>query len=210
MDFHYSHTQQRHLSCLFRRCFLWVSDFTADQLFNANWSRWSFASFLCYFVVSLLFRYIFFPQTIISLSFKSLFICVRICRLWLWALVPGEGDVAARHLLQVVDRRRLATEAVVGVVVGHDGGGPQLAQLAVRTLQLQLDGLQLRVFAPVHWREEEEEEEAKKGGISIGCWCIGNFRNKQNLEPSWECCSQSTEIFPVLFLRRATCTKVIF
>lgn len=65
---------------------------------------------------------------------------------------PGEGDVAPRHLLQVVDGRRLAGEAVVGVVVGHDGGGTQLAQLAVGALQLQLDGLQLRVLAPVHWR----------------------------------------------------------
>lgn len=64
---------------------------------------------------------------------------------------PGEGDVSPRHLLQVVDGRRLAGEAVVGVVVGHDGGGAQLAQLAVGALQLQLDGLQLRVLAPVHW-----------------------------------------------------------
>lgn len=64
---------------------------------------------------------------------------------------PGEGDVSPRHLLQVVDGRRLAGEAVVGVVVGHDGGGTQLAQLAVGALQLQLDGLQLRVLAPVHW-----------------------------------------------------------
>lgn len=72
----------------------------------------------------------------------------------LWSisgLLPGEGDVAPRHLLQVVDRRRLAGEAVVGVVVGHDGGGPELTELAVRTLQLQLDGLQLSVFTPVHW-----------------------------------------------------------
>jgi len=63
---------------------------------------------------------------------------------------PGEGDVAPRHFLQVVDGRRLAPEAVVGVVVGHDGGGAQLAELAVWTLQLQLDGLQLGVFTPVH------------------------------------------------------------
>lgn len=68
---------------------------------------------------------------------------------------PGEGDVSPRHLLQVVDGRRLAGEAVVGVVVGHDGGGSQLAQLAVGALQLQLDGLQLRVLAPVHWRGEK-------------------------------------------------------
>lgn len=65
---------------------------------------------------------------------------------------PGEGDVPARDLLQVVDRRRLASEAVVGVVVGHDGGGPQLAELAVWALQLQLNGLQLCVFPPVHWK----------------------------------------------------------
>lgn len=66
------------------------------------------------------------------------------------ALVPGEGDVAARHFLQVVDRRRLAGETVVWVVVGHDGGRPQLAELAVWTLQLQLDRLQLCVFTSVH------------------------------------------------------------
>ena len=67
------------------------------------------------------------------------------------ALVPGEGDISPRHFLQVGDRCRLPGEAVVGVVVGHDGGGPQLAELTVWTLQLQLDGLQLRMFTPVHW-----------------------------------------------------------
>lgn len=71
---------------------------------------------------------------------------------------PGEGDVSPRHLLQVVDGRRLASEAVVGVVVGHDGGGPQLAQLTVGTLQLQLNGLQLRVLAPVHWQGQGAEQ----------------------------------------------------
>lgn len=75
---------------------------------------------------------------------------------WSGRHAPGEGDVPPRHLLQVVDGRRLAGEAVVGVVVGHDGGGSQLAQLAVGALQLQLDGLQLRVLAPVHWRAVAE------------------------------------------------------
>ena len=65
--------------------------------------------------------------------------------------LPGEGDVAAWHLLQVVDGCRLAGKAVVGVVVRHDGGGPQLAQLAVGALELQLDGLQLCVLPSVHW-----------------------------------------------------------
>lgn len=78
-------------------------------------------------------------------------------------VLPGEGDVTAGDFLQVVHRRRLPGEAVVGVVVGHDGGGPQLTELAVWTLQLQLNGLQLRVFTPVHWRDEKE------GGISFHC-----------------------------------------
>lgn len=72
------------------------------------------------------------------------------------SLSPGEGDVASRHFLQVADRRRFAGEAVVGVVVGHDGGGPQLTELTVRTLQLQLNGLQLCVFTSIHWWEENE------------------------------------------------------
>lgn len=66
-------------------------------------------------------------------------------------LSPGEGNVASRYLLQVADRRRFACEAVVWVVVGHDGGGSQLAELTVWTLQLQLNGLQLRVFSSIHW-----------------------------------------------------------
>lgn len=66
-------------------------------------------------------------------------------------LLPGEGDVASRHFLQVVDRGRLTGETVVGIIVGHDGGGPQLTELAVWTLQLQLNRLQLCVFTPVHW-----------------------------------------------------------
>lgn len=69
---------------------------------------------------------------------------------------PGEGDVTSGHFFQVIDRRRLASEAVVGVVVGHDGGGPQLTEFAVRTLQLQLNRLQFCVFTPVHWGDENE------------------------------------------------------
>lgn len=34
---------------------------------------------------------------------------------------PNEGDVFPRHLLQVTDGGGLASKAVVGVVVGHDG-----------------------------------------------------------------------------------------
>lgn len=68
-----------------------------------------------------------------------------------WASIsPCEGDVTPRHFLQIIDGCRLPGEAVVGVVVGHDGGGPQLTELAVWTLQLQLNRLQLSVFTPVH------------------------------------------------------------
>lgn len=67
-------------------------------------------------------------------------------------LLPGERDVPTRDFLQVVHGRRLPSEAVVGVVVSHDGGSPQLTELAVRALQLQLYRLELRVFPPVHWK----------------------------------------------------------
>lgn len=97
-------------------------------------------------------------------------------------LVPAEGDVSPRDLLQVVHRCHLAGEAVVGVVVGHDGGGPQLTELAVRTLQLQLNRLQLCVFTPVHcW-------DANEGDISFHQDCHNNnkkkLNNKQDLEPA--------------------------
>lgn len=64
--------------------------------------------------------------------------------------LPNEGDMLPGHLLEVADGRRLASEAVVGVVVGHDGGGAELAQLILRALQLQLHGLQLLVLPAVH------------------------------------------------------------
>lgn len=84
----------------------------------------------------------------------------RVFTFHIWTMSPGEGDVAARHFLQVIDRRRLACEAVVGVVVGHDGGGPQLTELAVWTLQLQLNRLQLCVFTSVHWGDGKERGES--------------------------------------------------
>lgn len=74
------------------------------------------------------------------------------------SLLPGERDITSRYFLQVVDRCSFAGEAVVGVVVGHDGGGPQLTELAVWTLQLQLNRLQLCVFTPVHWWDENERQ----------------------------------------------------
>lgn len=87
------------------------------------------------------------------------FHCTRVIHLLLLdvecgSFLPGEGDVASRHFLQVIDRGRLTGEAVVWVIVGHDGGGTQLTELAVWTLQLQLDRLQLCVFTSVHWRDE--------------------------------------------------------
>lgn len=71
-------------------------------------------------------------------------------------LLPGERNVTTWHFLKVIDWCRLASEAVVGVVVCHDGGGPQLTELAVWALQLQLNRLQLGVLPPVHWWDGNE------------------------------------------------------
>lgn len=40
---------------------------------------------------------------------------------------PDEGDVLPGHFLEVADGGGLSSKAVVGVVVGHDGGGAELA-----------------------------------------------------------------------------------
>lgn len=104
---------------------------------------------------------------------------------------PGERDVSPRHLLQVVDGRRLPGEAVVGVVISHDGGGAQLAQLAVGTLQLQLDGLQLCVLAPVHWQGEGVTEGLIEGVVY--------FKNKYIIEKKDERTGSRTAL-QLLFL----------
>lgn len=48
--------------------------------------------------------------------------------------LPDEGDVFSRHLFEVTNGRGLSCKAVVGIVVCHDSGGAQLAQLIFRAL----------------------------------------------------------------------------
>lgn len=48
--------------------------------------------------------------------------------------LPDEGDVFSRHLFEVTNGSGLSCEAVVGIVVCHDSGGTQLAQLIFRAL----------------------------------------------------------------------------
>lgn len=106
-------------------------------------------------------------------------------------LSPGKGNVSSRHFLQVIDWGRLACKAVVGVVVRHDGGGSQFTELAVWTLQLKLDGLQLCVLTPVHWWEENERR------VSFHYWNILSLGNKQKpwtrLLVENYCCQPNTD-----------------
>lgn len=97
-----------------------------------------------------------FPQLFCRTDIFSNCTSVHPCPTVMRLLLPGERNVSPWHFLQVVDRGRFASEAVVGVVVCHDGGGPQLTELAVWTLQLQLNGLQLCVFTPIHWWHENK------------------------------------------------------
>lgn len=113
---------------------------------------------------------------------------------------PGEGDVPPRDFLQVVHRCRLASEAVVGVVVGHDGGGPQLAELAVWALQLQLNGLQLCVFPPVHCKARKHTRKFIRL-LRIPQFSVKN-KTKETPLP---------HLLPYLFLLRSTtCTTAFF
>lgn len=43
--------------------------------------------------------------------------------------LPDEGDVFARHLFEVTNGGGLSCKAVVGIVVCHNSGGTQFAQL---------------------------------------------------------------------------------
>lgn len=120
---------------------------------------------------------------------------------WDNLLLPGEGDVPTGDFFQVVYWRRLASEAIVGVVVGHDGGGPQLTELAVRALKLQLYRLQLRVLPPVHCKCKRIEKKTKQNRKFIGLLRIPLFQNKTRPLP---------HLPPQLFLLRSTtCTTAV-
>lgn len=49
--------------------------------------------------------------------------------------IPQKSYVFTWNFLEVVERGRLAREAVVGVIVGHDGGGADLAEFILGTMQ---------------------------------------------------------------------------
>lgn len=74
------------------------------------------------------------------------------------AAIPEQGDVLARHLLEVVERGGLAGEAVVRVVVGHDGGGADLAQLVLRALEPHPDRMQVVILPVVDYRGRETQK----------------------------------------------------
>lgn len=61
--------------------------------------------------------------------------------------VPQECDVLAGNFFQVAERCGLASEAVVGVVVSHDGGGADLAKLVLWTLQTAPHSVQVILAA---------------------------------------------------------------
>lgn len=79
--------------------------------------------------------------------------------------VPEECDVLARHLLQFVERGGLPREAVVGVVVGHDGGGADLAQFVLWALQAAPHGVQIALPSEPHYRQRQGR--GKKRGYFI-------------------------------------------
>ena len=63
---------------------------------------------------------------------------------------PEQRDVLARHFLQFTERGSLPCKAVVGVVVGHDGGRADLAQLVLRALQTYPHRMELVLLAVVN------------------------------------------------------------
>lgn len=100
---------------------------------------------------------------------------------------PEQGDVLAWNLLQVAERRGLACEAVVGVVIGHDGGGADLAQLVLWALQTPPYSMQVVLPAVPHCRQKQNQTinvvtftsellEKSKPGLSLGAQsCRGSL-----------------------------------
>lgn len=78
--------------------------------------------------------------------------------------VPEECDVLAGNFLQVAERRGLAGEAVVGVVVRHDGGGADLAQLVLWALQTPPHSVQVVLPAIPHYKQRRRQN--KEAGFT--------------------------------------------
>lgn len=84
-----------------------------------------------------------------SQNFKWTFILSR-------RAVPEKGYVLARYLLQFIEWSCLSCKAVVGVVVCHDGGGADLAQLVLWALQTPPHCMQVVLPAVPHWRQRQD------------------------------------------------------
>lgn len=64
--------------------------------------------------------------------------------------VPQKSYVFTWNFLEVVKRGRLAREAVIGVIVRHDGGRTDLAEFVLGTVQATPDGVQVVLPAVPH------------------------------------------------------------
>lgn len=102
------------------------------------------------------------------------------------SLIPQQGDVLAWHLLEVAERGGLAGEAVVGVVVSHDGGGADLTQLVLRTLEPHPDRVQVVLLSVVDYEGEtgaggtkEKQETHQFSGLHS----VSPQWNTKHLEP---------------------------
>lgn len=71
--------------------------------------------------------------------------------------VPEEGDVLSRHFLQLAERGGLASEKIVWVVVRHDGGGADFAQLILRALKAPPHCVQVVLSVVPHCRKKTRQ-----------------------------------------------------
>lgn len=83
-------------------------------------------------------------------SFSKYLRVVGVC-----SAVPEKCYVLAWDFFQVIEWRRLPREAVVGVVVRHDGGGANLAQFVLGAVQASPDRVQVILPAIPHWTQTQ-------------------------------------------------------
>lgn len=79
-----------------------------------------------------------------------------------WRAAPEECDVLSRDFFQFVEWCSLPCKAVVWVVVRHDGGGADLTELVLWTLQTSPHCMQVVLPAVPHWKQRKNKDKTVK------------------------------------------------